>query len=378
MTSLRKDMPSWGPYTGLAQNVARRHTAIVATLGPASQGPLQVRRMIREGMDVVRLSLNSGDRQWHTNITQVVREAATTEGRPVRLIADLQDRKNRLGALPEDAVEWHAAQSVELTRHMSDCSTHRTWLTHGWPANKVTKGQRILIDDGALELCVEGTDDSTLQCVVVRGGRLTAGRGVTMPGIDARPAGLTSKDLDDLRFVHELGVDMVALSFANSPESAQQIRDLAPGLSVIGKVEDGPGVERINELADAFDGLMVARGDLAVELPYADVPFVQKDIVRACAEHGVASMVATQLLHSMRESVLPTRAEVADIAQAVLDGTDYLVLSGETGYGKHPVQAIRTLRLVIERAEDYLAATDVPLEEAEAGRRIEPARRVRG
>ncbi|MDI5961184.1 pyruvate kinase [Streptomyces sp. SL13] len=345
----------WGPYPPVVPGGARRRTALAVTLGPASESPSCVRRMVAEGVDVVRLALNSGDHAWHRRVVGAVREAADAGGRPVRLLADLQDRKNRLGGLPDGTAEWQPGQTVELTARRGEFTSHRTWLSHGWAAGRAVKGTRVLIDDGLLELCVEQADADVLRCTVVAGGRVGTGRGVAVQGAGARPADLTDKDVNDLLFVRELGVDAVALSFAAGPETAARIRDLAPGVEVIGKIEHDEGVERMQELAAAFDGLMVARGDLAVELPYTEVPFLQKAVVGACAGHGKVSMVATQLLHSMRDSALPSRAEVADITQAVLDGADCLVLTGETGYGRHPVAAVRTLREVVERAERHLA-----------------------
>jgi pyruvate kinase len=335
---------------------ADRRTAIVATLGPASQSRSVIEDMMRAGLDVVRLSMNSGSRDWQAAMVGQVREAAARLGRRVLILADLQGRKNRLGALPDGQARWLDGEVVTLSSTPGEFGSHRTWTTYPWMAEAVRPDSQVLIDDGTIVLKVADADSGQLRCVVSQGGLVTSGRGVTVPGANFVAAGLVDRDIGDLSFALTLGVDMVALSFAASALDARDLRALAPDQLIVGKVEHPAALAALPALADAFDGLMVARGDLAVEIPFEEVPFAQKRVLAECAGRGKMSMVATQLLHSMRESALPTRAEVCDIANAVLDGAHALVVTGETGYGRHPVPVVETLRKVIVAAERHAAS----------------------
>lgn len=336
---------------------AGRRTAIVATLGPASQSRSCIEDLVRAGLDVVRLSMSNGSHDWHAAIARDVRDVAARLGRRVRILADLQARKNRLGALPGGRADWAAGDEVVLSATPGEFASHQTWITCPWVPGQVQPGIAVLIDDGAVVLNLTDVDAGRLRCVVSQGGVVTAGRGVAVPGASIVAAGLADRDVDDLAFARGLGVDLVALSFAASARDYYDVRALAPDQMIIGKVEHPGALAALPAMAAAFDGLMVARGDLGVEIPFEEVPFAQKRIVAECASRGKVSMVATQLLHSMRESKLPTRAEVSDIANAVLDGADALVLTGETGYGHHPVPVVEVLRKVIIAAERHVGET---------------------
>lgn len=327
-------------------------TSIVCTLGPISETPECIAGLVAAGMDAVRLSMSNGSRDRHLSTVRLARAAAAEQGRQVQFLADLQGRKNRLGRLPGGQVHWVPGDEVVLVAEPGSLAPHRTWVTYPWDPDLVGEGTEILIDDGALTLRVRQTRGDELRCVVVEGGPVTDGRGVTIPGL-AMPSGLTERDAEDLAFAAGLGVEMVALSFANSCADYYEVRALAPGLAVLGKVESPTAVARLPELAAAFDGLMVARGDLGLEIPFEDVPFVQRAVLAECARLGKRSIVATQVLLSMRTNLRPTRAEVADVAAAVLDGAGALLLTGETGYGRHPVHVVQVLRRIIERAEQY-------------------------
>lgn len=337
---------------------APRRTAIVATLGPASDSRACLEGMVWAGMDAVRLSMSNGSREWHTAMAGLIREVAARVGRPVRLLADLQGRKNRLGALPGGRATWQAGEVVVLSAAPGQPASHRTWTTFPWRAAHVPPGATIAIDDGAITLAVTDVDDAEVRCVVTHGGTVTAGRGVTVPGATNVASGLTTRDADDLAFVRHLGVDLVAVSFACSAADYHDVRALAPDLPVIGKVEHAAAVAAVPELAAAFDGLMVARGDLGTEIPFQEVPVVQKRVLAHCRSRGKMSMVATQLVHSMRERVVPTRAEASDVVNAVIDGAGSLVLTGETGYGQHPVRVVEAVRTLIASAERYLDEMD--------------------
>lgn len=328
-----------------------RRTRIVATLGPVSQSRSRIEGLVSAGMDVVRLSMGNGSRQWHRATVGLVRDVAAEQGRRVTLLADLQARKNRLGRFPGGAAEWATGDRVRLTARAGPLAADRTWTTYPWDPDRTPAGAAVLVDDGTIVLTIEEAGPDELRCVVVDGGPVTDGRGVTLPGGTVYPPGLTERDADDLRFARRLGVEMVALSFADSTEDCQAIRSLAPDAVVIGKVESVAAVRRLPALAEAFDGLMVARGDLSQQVAVEEVPEVQCRILDECASRGRISMVATWVLYSMRTRLRPTPAEVADVACAVTAGADAFVLTGETGYGRHPVHVVETLRRIVERAE---------------------------
>jgi pyruvate kinase len=336
------------------QGTTGRRTSIVATLGPISETPECIEGLVRAGMDVVRLSMSNGSRDRHRLTARLVRDIAAAQARPVSLLADLQARKNRLGRFAGGGAQWTTGDRVTLTARPGALASDRTWTTYPWDPERVPADAPVYIDDGTIVLAVEQSRRDELVCVVVDGGAVTDGRGVTMPGATAYPPGLTERDTEDLRFAVDLGVEMVAMSFADCADDYQAIRSLAPDQVIIGKVESPTAVRRLPELADAFDGLMVARGDLSQEIPFEDVPLVQRGILGACARRGKIGMVATQVLYSMRTHVRPNPAEVADIGFAVMAGTDALVLTGETGYGRHPVRVVDVLRRIIERAEQGL------------------------
>jgi pyruvate kinase len=343
------------------------HTRIVCTLGPISETSDCIEALVAAGMDVVRLSMSNGTRERHLATVRLVRAAAADQGRQVRFLADLQGRKNRLGRLPGGQTEWLPGAEVVLTAEPGTLASHRTWITYPWHPDLVVEGMEIPIDDGAVTLRVKQAHRDELRCVVVEGGTIADGRGITIPAL-AMPAVLTERDAEDLDFALRLGVDMVALSFASSADDYRDVRSVAPDQLIIGKVESATAVARLPELASAFDGLMVARGDLGLEIPFEDVPFVQRAIIAECASQGKLSIVATQVLLSMRTRLRPTRAEVADVVTAVLDGAGGLMLTGETGYGRHPVHVVNVLRRIVERAEQH-----APIPSARASMKEEDA-----
>ncbi|WP_328939185.1 pyruvate kinase [Streptomyces tauricus] len=332
---------------------ASRRTAIIATIGANSVNRDSIDGMIAAGADMFRLSMVSGGRERHTTAVGLVRELAAERGRAVRLLADLQGRKNRIGGLPRTKALWYDGEEVLLTHGEVDAGRgdHHVRSRLPWHADLVRPGTSVLIDDGLIELSVVESQPGKLRCTVVHGGPVSNGRGLTIQGATGIGTGLNDRDVDDLAFARSLGVDAVALSFAASAHDAHDLRAVAGDAILMGKVEHPGALAVLDELAASFDVLMVARGDLALEIPFEDVPFAQDEIVTACAKAERASVVATQFLHSMREHIRPTRAEVSDIAHAVLRGADALMLSGETGFGKHPVRAVEVMRRVVERAE---------------------------
>ncbi|MGC4813664.1 pyruvate kinase [Micromonospora sp. DT228] len=328
-----------------------RRTGIIGTLGPISETRACIDGLVAAGLDTVRLSMSNGTRERHRATARRVREIASERARQVTLLADLQGRKNRLGRFPDGGAEWAIGEEVHLTAEPGSLDTHRTWTTYRWDAELTQTGAAVFIDDGAIVLSVQEVRHDELRCVVVNGGSVTDGRGVTLPGGTVYPPGLTDRDVDDLMFARDLGVEAVALSFAEQAEDCHAVRALAPDVAIIGKVESPAAMRHLPALADAFDGLMVARGDLSLEIPFEDVPAAQEAVLDACIRRGKQSMVATHVLHSMRVHVRPTPAEVADVAMAVRSGAGGLLLTGETGYGRHPVHVVDVLRRLIERAE---------------------------
>lgn len=337
--------------TAAVAGTSDRRTAMVGTLGPASQQRSCVEAMIAAGLDLVRLSLGNGSFEWHASTARLVREVAAEQGRQVRLLADLQGRKNRLGRFPGGRTRWRPGETVVLTAVPGRPGRHRTWTTFPWQPAGVRPGASVYIDDGAVVLAIQRAEPAELHCLVVEGGTVTNGRGVSLPGGPGGPPGLCAGDLEQLRFARSLGVELVALSFARSPADYREVRAVAAEPIIVAKLEHPAAVAALPEMAASFDGLMVARGDLGLEIPFEDVPSVQRQALAYCAERGKVSLVATQLLHSMRERTVPARAEVSDIAHSVWDGADALVLTGETSHGRHPVRAVEVLRRVIERAE---------------------------
>ncbi len=325
---------------------------IVCTLGPASQETEVLAAMAEAGMDVVRLNMSHGDHASHARAAERVRELSERTGRRLAILLDLSGPKIRLGEV-QGPVLLHAGQEVELTTE--DVVGSADVLPVRYPAlpEEVKPGDPISLADGLIRLEVVSVQGRSVRARVVSGGQVSSHKGLNLPGRgDSLPA-LTSKDEADLRFGLRLGVDWVALSFVRSP------RDLEPVLRVmaeegvrvpvLAKIEKRQALERIDEILEVFDGIMVARGDLGVEVPVEEVPVIQKDLIRRANRVAKPVITATQMLLSMVREPQPTRAEVTDVANAILDGTDAVMLSEETAVGRHPVEAVRTMARVAER-----------------------------
>ena len=332
-----------------------RRAKIVCTIGPASADPQVVRALVDAGMDVARLNFSHGTHADHERAYHAVREAAAAADRPVGVLADLSGPKIRLGRFADGPVYWHPGDRVVITGEDVPGTARRVSST--WPglAREVSAGDRILVDDGRLTLTVERTAGGDVHARVVEGGEVSDHKGLSLPGVALSLPALTGKDREDLRFALRLGVDLVALSFVRSPDDVTGVRELmdAEGVHrpVLAKLEKPQAVAVLDDIVRAFDGLMVARGDLGVEMPLDQVPLVQKRAVQACRDNAKPVVVATQMLDSMTERPRPTRAEVSDVANAVLDGADALMLSGETSVGRHPVLAVNTMAAIIAATE---------------------------
>lgn len=328
-----------------------RRAKIVCTVGPASADPETLRRMVEAGMDVARLNMSHGDHGTHARTAERIREAARAVGRPVAILLDLAGPKIRLGALPEPRLV-HAGDELVLGPEGSGAE-----IPVNYPelASELEPGDRISLADGAIPLEVVAVHGDAVRVRVIAGGTITSHKGLNLPGKgDALPA-VSAKDREDLRFGLRIGVDWVALSFVRSPKDLDPAREIMDQegvrVPVLAKIEKRQALARLGEILDVFDGLMVARGDLGVEVDLEEVPGIQKRLIREANRRAKPVVTATQMLLSMVTNPRPTRAEVTDVANAVLDGTDAVMLSEETAMGRYPVEAVRVMARIVERAE---------------------------
>ncbi len=338
-----------------------RRTKIVCTLGPAVDGPGQLALLAEAGMDVARLNFSHGTHDDHRMRFAAVRAAAGAVGRSLTVLQDLCGPKIRIGTVATGVRLRQDARFV-LTAEPIAGNEEAVHLPVPELFAAVRPGNRLLLDDGLLELEVEANTGTELATRVITGGTLGSNKGISAPGVPLDIEAVTDKDEADVRFGLQLGVDYVALSFVRRPQDVLRLRSImqAEGriVPIIVKIEKPEAVENLEAILDAADGAMVARGDLGVEMPVEEIPLVQKRIIRACNRRGKPVITATQMLDSMIRNPRPTRAEVTDIANAVLDGTDALMLSGETAVGAYPFEAVRTMARVAERAEENIDFTE--------------------
>ncbi len=329
-----------------------RRTKIVCTLGPAVDDARRIRALAEAGMDCARLNFSHGTHEEHERRALAVREAAAAVGRPIALLADLCGPKIRIGRFVRGGVELQEGQPFALYPEPKEGDAHGVSVSFGGLAEVLEPGHRILLDDGLVQLRVTAVRQRVVHTEVVVGGRLSERKGLNVPGVELPIPALTEKDEIDLRFaVEHIGVDYVALSFVQRPEDVRQAKALAGPVPVIAKIERPGGLERLPAILDAADGAMVARGDLGVELGPEKVPLAQKRIIREVNRRGKLVITATQMLDSMIRNPSPTRAEAADVANAVLDGTDAVMLSGETASGRHPVRAVQVMDAIVREVE---------------------------
>jgi pyruvate kinase len=332
-----------------------RRAKIVCTIGPATATAERITALVEAGMDVARLNFSHGDRAEHERVYDLVRAESGRVGRAVGVLADLQGPKIRLGRFAGGPVLWSTGEHVVVTTEDVPGTHDRVSTTYERLAEDVRPGDRLLVDDGNVALVVVAVQGPDVHCDVVEGGPVSDHKGLSLPGIAISEPALSGKDAEDLRFALGLRVDLVALSFVRSPTDAALVQPIMAeagcGLPVLAKLEKPEAVDRLDEVIAAFDGLMVARGDLGVEMPLEQVPLVQKRAVQACRERAKPVIVATQMLESMIERSRPTRAEASDVANAVLDGADAVMLSGETSIGRYPVQAVATMARILDAVE---------------------------
>jgi pyruvate kinase len=334
-----------------------RRAKIVCTLGPAVNTPEGIRSLVEAGMDVARLNMSHGEYADHEAVYRLVRRASDETGHGVGVFADLQGPKIRLATFADGPVKLKKGARFTITTRDVPGDVDVCGTTYAGLPGDVTVGDPVLIDDGKIRLRVVDVTDTDVVTEVVVGGKASNNKGINLPGVAVSVPALSEKDTEDLRWALHLGVDFIALSFVRSAADAEDVRKVMREegivIPVIAKIEKPQAIDNIDEIVHAFDGLMVARGDLGVECPLEDVPLHQKRIIEKARRNAKPVIVATQMLESMIGSPAPTRAEASDVANAVLDGADAVMLSGETSVGEHPITAVETMARIIESTEDH-------------------------
>ncbi|MBD1920252.1 pyruvate kinase [Microcoleus sp. FACHB-831] len=334
-----------------------RRTKIVATIGPATSSPEVLRELIEAGATTLRLNFSHGTHDDHQRSIRLIRQTAFELNQPVGILQDLQGPKIRLGKFENGSIVVNKGDRFTLTSHQVPGCQEISSVTYDPLADEVPPGATILLDDGKVEMIVEEVDrvSRELRCRVVVGGPLSNNKGVNFPGVYLSIKALTDKDRKDLMFGLDQGVDWVALSFVRNPQDMLEIKELIANagkqVPVIAKIEKHEAIEQMEAILSLCDGVMVARGDLGVELPAEDVPILQKRLIATANRLGIPIITATQMLDSMVSNPRPTRAEISDVANAILDGTDAVMLSNETAVGKYPVEAVATMARIAVRIE---------------------------
>jgi len=336
-----------------------RKTKIVCTIGPASESLEMMKKLIEAGMNVARLNFSHGDFEEHGNRIKNIRQASKELGKTVAILLDTKGPEIRIGKLKEEPIELVENEYLTLTTEEILGDKDRIHVTYKNLPNDVKVGSTILIDDGLIGLTVVDIQGTEIKCRIVNGGQIKGRKGVNVPGVKISLPGITDKDAADIVFGIEQGIDFIAASFVRKASDVLEIRELlekhnASHIQIISKIENQEGVDNLDEILEVSDGLMVARGDLGVEIPAEEVPLVQKRMIEKCNLVGKPVITATQMLDSMQRNPRPTRAEASDVANAIFDGTDAIMLSGETAAGKYPVESVRTMARIAERTEAAL------------------------
>ena len=353
-----------------------RATKIVATVGPASSSLEVIREMVKEGVNVMRLNFSHGVYDDHAAVVNAVRKVDAELGTNTALLADLQGPKIRVGAMTEGALLVDGAEFEFRVGEGEGCAEY-AYTAYPDFAGDVKPGEPVLLDDGKLRLEVLSTDGKKkVTCRVIHGGLLSSRKGINLPNTEISLPSLTEKDCEDLDFALSIDVDWIGLSFVRSAQDITDLRAIINGQQkharIVAKIEKLEAVEQLQQIVHQTDAVMVARGDLGVEVPMERVPLIQKRIIELCLRGSKPVIVATQMMESMIENIAPTRAEVNDVANAVLDGADAVMLSGETSVGQHPVEVIRAMRSIIEEVEkeDHIYYSERPPAESESERFI--------
>ena len=336
-----------------------RKTKIICTLGPAVDNEDMIRALIRTGMNAARFNFSHGSHEEHLNRLNLLKSVRDSMGRPVAAILDTKGPEIRIRSFETKSISLEAGDSFTLTTREVQGNGSLVSVTYPELHKEVSVGQEILIDDGLVALKVEEINGQDIRCVVENGGALSANKSINIPGVHIHLPALTEKDVSDIRFGVENDFDFIAASFVRRAADVQAVREVldrfgGQEVRIIAKIENQEGVDNIDEILEAADGIMVARGDLGVEIPAAKVPILQKQIIRKGLQAGKPVITATQMLDSMMRNPWPTRAEVSDVANAVFDGTSCVMLSGETAGGKYPLEALTAMVNIVEEAEQSI------------------------
>ncbi|MEQ8190322.1 MAG: pyruvate kinase [Candidatus Eremiobacterota bacterium] len=351
-----------------------RKTKIVCTIGPASNKREVLKEIILAGMDVARLNFSHGTYEEHKKVIRLIRELCYETGRSVAILQDLCGPKIRVGSIPAGVI-LKSGELFTFTGEECAGTATKAHISYSNLSKEVVPGTKIFIDDGLLRLVVEKVEGAEVICRVITGGPLSSKKGVNFPGTELKIPALTEKDKEDLAFGLEQNVDWIALSFVQRPSDIVEIKDIirkaGKSTPVIAKIEKGEALKQLSKIIDITDGLMVARGDLSVETPVEKLPLEQKNMISLCRKKGKPVITATQMMDSMIRNPRPTNAEVTDVANAILDGTDAVMLSGETASGAYPVEAVKTMALIAATAEIAMPYEKVLTEEAAEKRILE-------
>ena len=334
-----------------------RRAKIVCTLGPATATPERIRELVDAGMDVARMNLSHGSYEDHEKVYRMVRDAANATGHSVGIMVDLQGPKIRLGKIATGPIDLVDGQEITITTRDVPGDPEVVSTTYDGLPGDVAAGDAVLVDDGRVRLEVVSVDGTDVRCRAVGVGRLSNNKGINLPGVAVSVPAMSDKDRADLRWALGLTVDIVALSFVRNAADVEEVHAIMDEVGirrpVVAKIEKPQAIDNFDEIVQAFDAFMVARGDLGVECPLEDVPFLQKHIIETARRNAKPVIVATQMLESMISAPRPTRAEASDVANAVLDGADAVMLSGETSVGDYPIETVRTMARIIQSTESH-------------------------
>lgn len=337
-----------------------KKTKIICTMGPALDDEKILRKLVQEGMDIARFNFSHGTHEEQKIRMDRLKKIREEENKPIAMLLDTKGPEIRTGVLKDGKkVTLETGGTFILTTEECVGDASRVYITYDGLVTDVQKGSQILIDDGLIELQVKDKNDTEIICEVLNGGELGERKGINVPNVPVRLPAITKKDCEDIRFGIEQGIDFIAASFVRNAECIMEIKALlkeygAPNIPIIAKIENAEGIRNIDEIIRCTNGIMIARGDLGVEIPAEELPYLQKVIIRKCNDNYKPVITATQMLDSMIRNPRPTRAEVTDVANAVYDGTDAVMLSGETAAGKYPLEALQMMVHIIENTEEHL------------------------
>jgi pyruvate kinase len=338
-----------------------RKTKIVCTIGPSCDSPSMIRKLTEAGMDIARLNFAHGELAEHAQKIREIRKVSGELGKSVAIMLDIKGPEIRTGKLKRESYTLVEGDRLILTTIDVIGDEQRISVNYPMLPHDLHIGSPILMDDGLIELRVEVINGPEIYCRIVNGGKIKSRKGVNVPGVKVNLPGVTERDVEHIMFGIEHGIDIIAASFVRKAADIIQIRDLlqrhgAPHIQIIAKIENEEGVQNLDHIIAVSDGIMVARGDLGVEIPVENVPLVQKQMIRKCNTAGKPVITATHMLDSMQYNPRPTRAEASDVANAIMDGTDAVMLSGETAAGKYPIASVQMMARIAERVETFMIA----------------------